>query len=324
MVGGQWARYSFCSRTGLDASNGRRVGAPYSHVHRRDSTKSGFVWKFVYLLLIIVIIWCAVPGHSYAVDQYIKNLPRRSNALPESAKKMSDGLAGLHTVSAKDLPGILMQVVSFLCVFSIISYDFGRCLSQLDLTAATNFQSRSQRKYKRQFIFSLFCTAQDMQKTTPKMPLRWLFDHCMTFIEKTSEFCRNSKGTYKVYFTAWKMRSVLSANLISDSWSFICFCTHPSRSECSETLTLWMRIGTQNLTCQRHFQRKYNVFDCLLSCFRWEHFHVDAAKRIYQRTAKRTRSLIRDMENELSRVEKYDFVFEKVLTCWFLRFHQFS
>ena len=172
MVGGQWARYSFCSRTGLDASNGRRVGAPYSHLHRRDSTKSGFVWKFVDLLLNIVIIWCADPGHSDAVDQYIKNLPRRSNALPESAKKMSDGLAGLHTVSAKDLPGILMQVVSFLCVFLIIFDDFGRCLSQLDLTAATNFQSRSQRKSKRQFIFSLFCTAQDMNLRTVKGDFR--------------------------------------------------------------------------------------------------------------------------------------------------------
>ena len=40
---------------------------------------------------------------------------------------------------------------------------------------------------------------------------------------------------------------------------------------------------------------------------------MDSAKKIYQRTAKRTRSLICDMENELSRVEKYDFVFEKVL-----------
>ena len=142
--------------------------------------------------------------------------------------------------------------------------------------------------------------------------------------EESFVFFRNSKGMYKVYFTAWKMRSVLSANLISDSWSFICFCTHPSRSERLETLTLWMRIGTQNLTFQRHFQRKYNVFDRLLSFFRWEHFHVDSAKKIYQRTAKRTRSLICDMENELSRVEKYDFVFEKVLTCWFLRFHQLS
>ena len=194
MVGGQWARYSFCSRTGLDASNGRRVGAPYSHLHRRDSTKSGFVWKFVDLLLNIVIIWCAVPGHSDAVDQYIKNLPRRSNALPESAKKMSDGLAGLHTVSAKDLPGILMQVVSFLCVFLIIFDDFGRCLSQLDLTAATNFQSRSQKKSKRQFISSLFCTAQDMQKSTLKLTLRWLFDHCMRFIENNCFFQKFQKN----------------------------------------------------------------------------------------------------------------------------------
>jgi hypothetical protein len=120
----------------------------------------------------IVIICCEVPGHSDAVYQYIKNLQCRRNALPEGAKKMSDGLAGLHTVSAKGLPGILMQVVSFLCVFSIIFDDFGRCLSQLDLTAATNFQSRSQRRYKRQFIFSLFYTAQDMQKTIPKMTLR--------------------------------------------------------------------------------------------------------------------------------------------------------
>ena len=49
-------------------------------------------------------------GQLAAVDAYIAQLNRRSSALPSSIKKVSNGLSELHTVSAMDLPGILLQV----------------------------------------------------------------------------------------------------------------------------------------------------------------------------------------------------------------------
>ena len=51
-----------------------------------------------------------IVGQLDAVDNYIKHLPRKSNGLCESAKKISMGLSELHTVSAMDLPGVLLQV----------------------------------------------------------------------------------------------------------------------------------------------------------------------------------------------------------------------
>ena len=54
---------------------------------------------------------------------------------------------------------------------------------------------------------------------------------------------------------------------------------------------------------------------------RWEHFHVDAAKRIYEGTAKRTNSLMNDMEKELAKMENYNFLFKQV--CISYRFYSF-
>ena len=46
--------------------------------------------------------------------------------------------------------------------------------------------------------------------------------------------------------------------------------------------------------------------------WRWEHFHVQAAKRIYQLTDKNTRTLYASMSKMLSRMNKLDFLFRRV------------
>ena len=49
---------------------------------------------------------------------------------------------------------------------------------------------------------------------------------------------------------------------------------------------------------------------------RWEHFHVEAAKRIYQLTDKKTLTLHRSMERALARQRKLDFLFRQVMCSY--------
>lgn len=48
-------------------------------------------------------------GQLACVDAYIAAMPRRSSALKRGLKKVEHGLQSLHTPSAMDMPGVLLQ-----------------------------------------------------------------------------------------------------------------------------------------------------------------------------------------------------------------------
>ena len=50
------------------------------------------------------------PGHLRVVDRYLDHLQRSTSAVPGGLKKISSGLASLTTLSAMDMPGVLLQV----------------------------------------------------------------------------------------------------------------------------------------------------------------------------------------------------------------------
>lgn len=49
-------------------------------------------------------------GKLQKIDSYVAALNRRTSALPSGLKKISDGLESIGTLSAMDLPGVLIQV----------------------------------------------------------------------------------------------------------------------------------------------------------------------------------------------------------------------
>ena len=51
-----------------------------------------------------------VSGHDKEVDSYVTKLERRTSALPAGLKVISNGISSVGTISAMDLPGVLIQV----------------------------------------------------------------------------------------------------------------------------------------------------------------------------------------------------------------------
>ena len=49
-------------------------------------------------------------GKLQKIDSYVAALGRRTSAMPSGLKKISDGLESIGTLSAMDLPGVLVQV----------------------------------------------------------------------------------------------------------------------------------------------------------------------------------------------------------------------
>lgn len=49
-------------------------------------------------------------GHDKEVDTYVTKLERRTSALPAGLKVISNGISSVGTISAMDLPGVLIQV----------------------------------------------------------------------------------------------------------------------------------------------------------------------------------------------------------------------
>ena len=52
-------------------------------------------------------------GQLDASNKYIESLPTRSNDYRVQLKRVNNGLEGLSVVSAKDLPGVLVQVLLY-------------------------------------------------------------------------------------------------------------------------------------------------------------------------------------------------------------------
>ena len=50
------------------------------------------------------------PGHLRVVDRYLDHLSRSTSAIPAGLKKVGGGRASLTTLSAMDMPGVLIQV----------------------------------------------------------------------------------------------------------------------------------------------------------------------------------------------------------------------
>lgn len=87
---------------------------------------------------------------------------------------------------------------------------------------------------------------------------------------------------------------------------------------------LWSLRSAFGAVCKSNFQ--YYKFHKLLHVIiqlrmfgnldvcdanRWEHFHIFAAKRIYQMTARRSATLQQDMETALTKLDKYQHIFRQ-------------
>ena len=57
-----------------------------------------------------LFILSRLPGKLQKVDSYVAALNRRTSAFSTGLKKISDGLESIGTLSAMDLPGVLIQV----------------------------------------------------------------------------------------------------------------------------------------------------------------------------------------------------------------------
>ena len=55
-------------------------------------------------------LFVCVSGHDKEVDSYVTKLERRTSVLPAGLKVISNGISSVGTISAMDLPGVLIQV----------------------------------------------------------------------------------------------------------------------------------------------------------------------------------------------------------------------
>ena len=98
-------------RTGLDAPDARKVRSPPAELHLHRSKKADWHNSDLYCNKFVFFNFNnCFSGHDKEVDTYVTKLERRTSALPAGLKVVSNGISSVGTISAMDLPGVLIQV----------------------------------------------------------------------------------------------------------------------------------------------------------------------------------------------------------------------
>ena len=198
-----------------------------------------------------LFIFSRLSGKLQKVDSYVAALNRRTSAFSTGLKKISDGLESIGTLSAMDLPGVLIQVA--LAVGCHSSKELPSAVTK-NIQRAIYYYFALQRERDRDFSDE---AAAEVPWTRPKYQPRYyvhimfiLCSYYCIYVNSVSfmficfsHFIRSLIKMSSNSYSAWSTRSKGQARVIFGFSNSTCCCTWPTSSWNSVILTLPTRTG---------------------------------------------------------------------------------